>query len=86
MVIQNWTQKGTKADKSRKSASFGLQNYKPARKEAKTWSKKELLLERPGVGGFVIDFRADVREVLHAHRIFEAPAQKPLRGHLALQV
>ena len=36
----------------------------------------DLVLERPGFGGFVIDFRADVHEVVHAHRIFEALLHK----------
>ena len=38
--------------------------------------KKDLVLERPGFGGFVIDFQTDVHEVVHAHRIFEALLHK----------
>ena len=72
-VIQNGTKRGQKETNIGNESFWDSKKCKTARKEAKRWLKKDLLLERPG---FVIDFRADVRDVVHAQRIFEALLHK----------
>ena len=83
--------RGPKGDTSQKWHILGHQKCNTALKEAKRWSKRIPFLERPGFGWFAIDFRADVCGVVTDERtdgqdFWGSPAQKHLRGHLALQV